>query len=69
MKVGDLVVHVDAKPYRYRVRMVCGFEQICSKTSLNNLIADKEMILFADGGKDWKDHWKVFKGWVGYEGR
>ncbi len=63
MKVGDLVVHIGATPNGYRTRLVCAIEIESAKSSLNKLLADKEIIIFADGRHDWKECWKVFKGW------
>ena len=69
MKVGDLVVHIGAKPNGYRVRLVCDFGIKYAKSSRNSLIADKVIIFFVDGRHDWKDQWRVFTGWEGYESR
>ena len=67
MKVGDLIVHIGAKPNGYRIRLACAFETVNSKSSKNNFIADREIIIFEDGLYDFKDQWRVFTGWSKYE--
>ena len=69
MKVGDLVVHVGAKPNGYRIKMVCAIETIDPKASSNNFIACTDIIVFADGRSDFKRLWRVFNGWENYENR
>lgn len=54
MKVGDLVVHIGAKPSGYRIRLVCDISEPAFGESY---------IFFADGRKNLKSSWKVFKGW------
>ena len=64
MNIGDLIVHIGAKPNGYRIRMACAF--ISSLDFLNpysHEIIDREMVLFTDGRQDWKDQWRGFKGW------
>ena len=63
MKVGDLVVHIGATPNGWRTKLVCAIETVSSKSSSNRFIADKEIILFADGMTDFKEYWVVFDGW------
>lgn len=68
MKIGDLVVHIGAKPNGYRIRMVCGFDKEPCKYFLDEMdpepvVNDRDTILFSDGRRDWKDQWRIFKGW------
>ena len=70
MKIGDLIVHIGAKPNGYRIRLACGFETNHQYGDREGkIIESRELVVFVDGRKDWKDCWKVFKGWAGYEGR
>ena len=54
MKVGDLVVHVGAKPSGYRIRLVC---------DIGDRVLEGRYIFFADGRKDFESSWKAFNGW------
>ena len=57
MKIGDLVVHIGAKPNGYRIKLVCDIKPADT--------GSREVILFIDGRHDWKDQWRVFNGWKG----
>ena len=68
MKVGDLIVHIGAKPNGYRVRLVVDFgEKNHQDTDCH--IYPRETVIFVCGRYDWKDQWRVFNGWKGYEKR
>jgi len=58
VKVGDLVVHIGAKPSGYRVKLVCDIKPDTREDP-------REVIFFIDGRYDWKDQWRVFSGWKG----
>ena len=66
MKIGDLVVHIGASPRGYRARLVVDFGE---KNHFGERVASRATIIFVDGRYDWKDQWRVFHGWKGYEGR
>jgi len=72
MKIGDLVVHIGAKPNGFRARLVVDFGEKPSFVPVahGKPRADyRATIIFVDGRYDWKDQWRVFNGWKGYEGR
>jgi len=54
VKLGDLVVHIGASRFGYRVRLVADI----SKWS-----DSREKIHFTDGRWDWLDQWRTFDGW------
>ena len=60
MQLGDLVVHIGAKPSGYRLRLVCDIE---SSTYCIQTREKRKLVVFADGRKDWQDSWMVFDGW------
>tara|TARA_B100001250_G_C19537018_1_gene673002 strand:+ start:232 stop:423 length:192 start_codon:yes stop_codon:yes gene_type:complete len=62
MKVGDLVVHIGAKPNGYRARLVIDFDQTNHK-DIDGRIYLRDIIYFVNGRYDWKDQWRVFNGW------
>ncbi len=62
MKVGDLIVHIGAKPGGYRIRLACMFERKYKVPALSGFKLE-EIVIFEDGQWDWKDSWKPFKGW------
>tara|TARA_Y100000034_G_C6774055_1_gene345482 strand:- start:191 stop:382 length:192 start_codon:yes stop_codon:yes gene_type:complete len=63
MKVGDLVVHIGAKPSGYRIRLVCDIKPATPDKN------QRKVILFVDGRYDYKDCWRVFNGWKKHERR
>ena len=66
MKVGDLVVHIGAKPSGYRVRLVIDFGEknhIEPTGRAGFRVDSRATIIFVDGRYDWKDQWRVFDGW------
>ena len=70
MKVGDLVVHIGAKPNGFRVRLAIAFgeENHFEPTGRGeHWRGSRATIIFVDGRHDWKDMWRVFNGWEGYE--
>ena len=66
MKLGDLVVHIGAKPNGYRVRLVVAFGEKNHQISSGRVLPRKTVI-FVDGRYDWKDMWRVFHGWDGWD--
>jgi len=68
MKVGDLVVHIGAKPNGFRARLVVDFSKK-NHQGRKGRIYLRETIAFVDGRYDWKDQWRVFNGWKNYENR
>lgn len=54
IKIGDLVVHIGARPSGYRIRMVC---------DISDQVLGGRYIFFADGRKDFYSSWRVFNGW------
>ena len=62
MKIGDLVVHVGAKPNGYRARLVVDFGQT-NHQDISGRIYLRDILFFVDGRYDWKDQWRVFNGW------
>ena len=70
MKVGDLVVHIGAKPNGFRIRLITAIsKKNCYDFSRLQGIKEREIIIFIDGRYDWKDQWRVFNGWKEYESR
>ena len=69
MKPGDLVVHIGAKPNGYRARLVVAFSTRNTFNVLRGTPGERETVIFPDGRYDWKDQWRVFNGWEGYEDR
>ena len=69
MKVGDLVVHIGAKPNGYRVRLVVDFGEKNHQTRTGGWPTKRETVIFVDGRYDWKDQWRVFNNWKNYENR
>ncbi len=66
MKIGDLVVHIGAKPNGFRVRLVIDFDE--EMHGGRRGLEKRATVIFVDGRYDWKDMWRVFNGWKGYEG-
>ena len=62
MKVGDLVVHIGAKPNGYRARLVIGFGEEHT-FSFDGVRIWRKTVVFVNGRHDWKDQWRVFNGW------
>ena len=72
MKVGDLVVHIGASPRGYRARLVVDFGEKNHFKAMGrgeHRVGSRATIIFVDGRYDWKDQWRVFNGWKGYESR
>jgi hypothetical protein len=69
MEIGDLVVHIGAKPNGYRVKLVCDIKPDSRDPSHPPVSkidgTPREVIFFIDGRYDWKDQWRVFNGWKG----
>ena len=68
MEVGDLIVHIGAKPSGYRVRLVVDFGEKNHQGRAGRIFP-RETIVFVDGRYDWKDQWRVFNNWKNYENR
>lgn len=62
MKVGDLVVHIGAKPNGYRARLVVDFGKK-NHQDIDGRIYLRDILFFVDGRYDWKDQWRTFHGW------
>ena len=62
MKVGDLVVHIGAKPNGYRARLVTGFGKRLFEF-VDGQITERTTVLFVGDLWDWKDQCRKFRGW------